>query len=320
MVDETPIRVHKNLEDKGIPFTNAQAMGVYSSIWNADDWATQGGLVKTEWSHAPFIASYKDFKIDACEVPTTTDISKCNGEVQRFWWDEPTVSELSLHQNHQLIWVRANHMIYDYCYDAMMLRGFLFLLLSANTIAICSLTLTLYPNFPLLEKCVQENCLGLKELRVSCLLLQEFTLKNSLQLDSLEVSSNKPQTLKVVNCFHLYSEDSVMKINKPNLKTLPWNSNTVTTSVYFLNKLVCMGKAFVGVLLLHQHITSQTQSLFTLLSDLCHSYKLQLGNQFAGVIYIEREIQYWEFQTYEVESFLNKLESVEIHGYLRVRK
>ncbi|KAF2613312.1 hypothetical protein F2Q70_00009328 [Brassica cretica] len=43
-----------------------------------------------------------------------------------------------------------------------------------------------------------------------------------------------------------------------------------------------MGKAFVGVLLLHQHITSQTQSLFTLLSDLCHSYKLQLGNQFAG--------------------------------------
>ncbi|KAL0675319.1 hypothetical protein Bca4012_003300 [Brassica carinata] len=97
MVDETPIRVHKNLEDKGIPFTNAQAMGVYSSIWNADDWATQGGLVKTDWSHAPFIASYKDFKIDACEVPTTTDLSKCNGEDQRFWWDEPTVSELSLH-------------------------------------------------------------------------------------------------------------------------------------------------------------------------------------------------------------------------------
>ncbi|KAG2330788.1 hypothetical protein Bca52824_001968 [Brassica carinata] len=85
MVDETPIRVHKNLEDKGIPFAKDQAMGVYSSIWNADDWATQGGLVKTDWSHAPFIVSYKDFKIDACEVPTTTDLSKCNGEDQRFW-------------------------------------------------------------------------------------------------------------------------------------------------------------------------------------------------------------------------------------------
>ena len=117
-MDETPIRVHKNLEDKGIPFAKDQAMGVYSSIWNADDWATQGGLVKTDWSHAPFIASYKDFKIDACEVPTASDLSKCSGEEQRFWWDEPTVSELSLHQNHQLIWVRANHMIYDYCFDA----------------------------------------------------------------------------------------------------------------------------------------------------------------------------------------------------------
>ncbi|AEE82293.1 xyloglucan endotransglucosylase/hydrolase 9 [Arabidopsis thaliana] len=117
MVDETPIRVQKNLEEKGIPFAKDQAMGVYSSIWNADDWATQGGLVKTDWSHAPFVASYKEFQIDACEIPTTTDLSKCNGD-QKFWWDEPTVSELSLHQNHQLIWVRANHMIYDYCFDA----------------------------------------------------------------------------------------------------------------------------------------------------------------------------------------------------------
>ncbi|CAN8308575.1 unnamed protein product [Cochlearia groenlandica] len=124
IVDETPIRVVKNLEDKGIPFAKDQAMGVYSSIWNADDWATQGGLVKTDWSHSPFIASYKSFKIDACEIPTTTsgnssnDLSKCNGEEERFWWDEPNVSELSLHQNHQLIWVRSNHMIYDYCFDA----------------------------------------------------------------------------------------------------------------------------------------------------------------------------------------------------------
>ncbi|XP_010522666.1 PREDICTED: xyloglucan endotransglucosylase/hydrolase protein 9 [Tarenaya hassleriana] len=117
MVDETPIRVHKNLEDKGIPFAKDQAMGVYSSIWNADDWATQGGLVKTDWSHAPFVASYKGFVIDACECPTSNDLSKCSND-KRFWWDEPTLSELSLHQSHQLVWVRANHMVYDYCFDA----------------------------------------------------------------------------------------------------------------------------------------------------------------------------------------------------------
>ncbi|KAE8687769.1 Xyloglucan endotransglucosylase/hydrolase protein A [Hibiscus syriacus] len=120
LVDETPIRVHTNMEHKGIPFPKDQAMDVHSSIWNADDWATRGGLVKTNWSHAPFIASYKGFEIDACECPVsaneTANKCKSSGE-KRFWWDEPTMSELSLHQSHQLVWVRANHLVYDYCTD-----------------------------------------------------------------------------------------------------------------------------------------------------------------------------------------------------------
>ncbi|KAK4255403.1 hypothetical protein QN277_008407 [Acacia crassicarpa] len=121
-VDETPIRVHTNMEHRGIPFPKGQAMGVYSSIWNADDWATQGGRVKTDWSHAPFIATYKSFEINACECPATVaevdNAKRCSsGENKKYWWDEPTVSELSLHQSHQLMWVRAKHMVYDYCSD-----------------------------------------------------------------------------------------------------------------------------------------------------------------------------------------------------------
>ncbi|KAK9052024.1 hypothetical protein SSX86_028652 [Deinandra increscens subsp. villosa] len=119
MVDETPIRVHTNLEHKGIPFPKDQAMGVYSSIWNADDWATQGGRVKTDWTHAPFVASYRGFEIDGCECPVTTadsdNAKRCASSGG--WWDEPVMSELNVHQSHQLIWVRANHMIYDYCSD-----------------------------------------------------------------------------------------------------------------------------------------------------------------------------------------------------------
>ncbi|XP_022986355.1 xyloglucan endotransglucosylase/hydrolase protein 9-like [Cucurbita maxima] len=123
LVDETPIRVHSNLEHRGIPFPKDQAMGVYSSIWNADDWATQGGRVKTNWAHAPFIASYKGFEIDGCECPTTVataDVArKCSSDGEKkYWWDEPTMSELNLHQSHQLVWVRARHMVYDYCTDS----------------------------------------------------------------------------------------------------------------------------------------------------------------------------------------------------------
>ncbi|PSS05782.1 Xyloglucan endotransglucosylase/hydrolase protein [Actinidia chinensis var. chinensis] len=121
LVDETPIRVHSNLEHRGVPYPKDQPMGVYSSIWNADDWATQGGRVKTDWTHAPFVASYKGFHIDACEcliaVADAANVRRCGGGEKRFWWDTPTMSELSLHQSHQLLWVRSKHMVYDYCSD-----------------------------------------------------------------------------------------------------------------------------------------------------------------------------------------------------------
>ncbi|CAH2042899.1 unnamed protein product [Thlaspi arvense] len=49
-------------------------MGMYSSLWNADDWTTQGGLVKTDWSKAPFTAYCINFKGDAC-VGTSSSCS-----------------------------------------------------------------------------------------------------------------------------------------------------------------------------------------------------------------------------------------------------
>ncbi|KAJ4968850.1 hypothetical protein NE237_015551 [Protea cynaroides] len=35
----------------------------------ADDWETQGGMVKTNWTHAPFVASYKSFDNNSYECP-----------------------------------------------------------------------------------------------------------------------------------------------------------------------------------------------------------------------------------------------------------
>ncbi|EEF25685.1 conserved hypothetical protein [Ricinus communis] len=56
----------KNLESIGAPYLKGQAMRIYASIWNADDWATRGGLVKTDWTQTPFTAAFKNFQANAC--------------------------------------------------------------------------------------------------------------------------------------------------------------------------------------------------------------------------------------------------------------
>lgn len=112
-VDEIPIRVYKNNEAKGIPYPKSQAMGIYSTLWEADDWATRGGLEKIDWSKAPFYAYYKDFDIEACAMPgAATCPSNPNN-----WWEGPSYKQLSAIQGQRYRWVRLNHMTYDYCTD-----------------------------------------------------------------------------------------------------------------------------------------------------------------------------------------------------------
>lgn len=105
-----PIRVYKNNEAKGIPFPKSQPMGVYSTLWEADDWATRGGLEKIDWSKAPFYAYYKDFDIEGCQVPGPAD---CASNINN-WWEKPALTPEMAKRYH---WVRMNHMIYDYCTD-----------------------------------------------------------------------------------------------------------------------------------------------------------------------------------------------------------
>ncbi|GER39612.1 xyloglucan endotransglucosylase/hydrolase [Striga asiatica] len=112
-IDEVPIRVYKNNEARGIPFPKLQAMGVYSTLWEADDWATRGGLEKIDWAKAPFYAYYKDFDIEGCPVPGPAGCASSGAN----WWEGAAYAQLSPVEARMYRWVRTNHMIYDYCTD-----------------------------------------------------------------------------------------------------------------------------------------------------------------------------------------------------------
>ncbi|KAJ0029824.1 hypothetical protein Pint_14189 [Pistacia integerrima] len=116
-VDGTPIREFKNSESIGVPFPKNQPMRIYSSLWNADDWATRGGLVKTDWTQAPFTASYRNFKADACVwsngKTSCTSNSPSSSSSNGAWLSQ----ELDTTSQERLKWVQKNYMIYNYCSD-----------------------------------------------------------------------------------------------------------------------------------------------------------------------------------------------------------
>lgn len=82
-------------------------MWIFSSLWDAEDWATRGGLVKTDWTQAPFTASYRNFGIQVCEQPYSYS---CSHEA----WITESLNSSSLEK---LKSVQMKYMIYNYCTD-----------------------------------------------------------------------------------------------------------------------------------------------------------------------------------------------------------
>ncbi|KAH9290124.1 hypothetical protein KI387_034241 [Taxus chinensis] len=111
--DLVPLRVYRNTGSNSFP--NEQPMYIESTIWNADDWATQGGAVKTDWSKAPFISSYKKFRVDGCMWKDP--FPDCVSTTTQNWWDQPQAWTLSDAQTLDHDWARRNFLIYDYCLD-----------------------------------------------------------------------------------------------------------------------------------------------------------------------------------------------------------
>ncbi|GMP55429.1 hypothetical protein CsSME_00020247 [Camellia sinensis var. sinensis] len=110
LVDDTPIRVFKNGESIGVPFPKNQPMRIYSSLWNADDWATRGGLVKTDWTKAPFTANYRNFNVQTCSGTCTSSTTSFSSGA---WQSQ----ELDAYSRRRLRWVQKYFMIYNYCTD-----------------------------------------------------------------------------------------------------------------------------------------------------------------------------------------------------------
>lgn len=114
-VDGIPIREFKNAEHLGVPFPKDEPMRLYSGLWNADDWATQGGRVKIDWTSAPFTVSYTNFSVDACIWSFRSRTSSCSAH--DFSTKAVLTMELDQRSRERMKRVQREYMVYDYCRD-----------------------------------------------------------------------------------------------------------------------------------------------------------------------------------------------------------
>ncbi|KAL6660862.1 hypothetical protein ACP70R_000246 [Stipagrostis hirtigluma subsp. patula] len=87
-------------------------MRLYATIWNADDWTTQGGRVKTDWSQAPFIAYFRNYRAIDCSYQSSPLCGE--GSTNPSGWLN---QELDENRKQQLKEVDSQNKIYDYCKD-----------------------------------------------------------------------------------------------------------------------------------------------------------------------------------------------------------
>ncbi|GLT24943.1 hypothetical protein SLA2020_001040 [Shorea laevis] len=113
-VDDIPIRVFKNNTNVGVAYTS-HAMQVQASLWDGDDWATDGGQTKTNWSHAPFVAHFQGFDINGCQTQGPGIDQNCY--TSGYWWNTQKYWELDAGQQNKYENVRKSYMTYDYCTD-----------------------------------------------------------------------------------------------------------------------------------------------------------------------------------------------------------
>ena len=112
-VDSVMIWVFPNNKRLGVLYQQKQVMQVVSSILNADNWATQGGFVKINWSHFHLQNIWHWCKWNRIYGEAT----RVNENASK-WWDMPSYSSLTPRQRLFLRWVHQNYIIYGYYNDS----------------------------------------------------------------------------------------------------------------------------------------------------------------------------------------------------------
>ncbi|KVH96374.1 probable xyloglucan endotransglucosylase/hydrolase protein 28 [Cynara cardunculus var. scolymus] len=114
-VDNVAIREIKRTESMGKDFPS-KPMTLYATIWDASEWATNGGKYKVNYKYAPYIAEFSDFVLHGCTVdPMELSTLKCDTTPN----SNSILADLTPAERIKMESFRKKHLQYSYCYDKM---------------------------------------------------------------------------------------------------------------------------------------------------------------------------------------------------------
>lgn len=110
-VDNIPIREVKKTASMGGDFPS-KPMSLYATIWDASDWATNGGKYRVNYKYAPYVTEFSNFILHGCAVdPIEQTSSRCDAT------HDLIPAGLSPSQRIKMDNFRMKHVTYSYCYD-----------------------------------------------------------------------------------------------------------------------------------------------------------------------------------------------------------
>lgn len=123
-VDDIPVRVFKNLTSRGVEYPS-QAMQIYTSLWNGEDWATNGGKDKIKWRNdgSPFTCQFQGFNmVEGCSA-SNKNHSSTTCASSDLWWNAGLYKQdLSGEEAAKYERVKKR-LTYDYCSDKQRFTG-----------------------------------------------------------------------------------------------------------------------------------------------------------------------------------------------------
>ncbi|KAL4586462.1 hypothetical protein LXL04_011098 [Taraxacum kok-saghyz] len=112
-VDDVAIREIKRTESMGGDFPS-KPMTLYATIWDASQWATNGGKYKVNYKYAPYVAEFSDFVLHGCTVdPVDFDSVSCEASQS----SDSIPKGITTSQRVKMESFRKKYMQYSYCYD-----------------------------------------------------------------------------------------------------------------------------------------------------------------------------------------------------------